>query len=76
MSIILVIVVFLIGGSILINGLTDAPNNLAAVISTRVLKPKAAIIIGVIFNTLGVFVLGACFITPEINFARLKSHNI
>jgi phosphate/sulfate permease len=38
MTIILVMVVLIIGGSVFINGLTDAPNNLAAVISTRVFK--------------------------------------
>ncbi len=71
MSIILVIVVLLIGGSTLINGLTDAPNNLAAVISTRVLKPNAALILGVVFNTIGVFFLGSAVAMTMANMVTI-----
>lgn len=71
MSIILVIVVLLIGGATLINGLTDAPNNLAAVISTRVLKPKVALMIGVIFNTIGVFFLGSAVAMTMANMVTI-----
>ena len=71
MSIILVIVVLLIGGSTLINGLTDAPNNLAAVISTRVLKPNAALILGVVFNTIGIFFLGSAVAMTMANMVTI-----
>jgi PiT family inorganic phosphate transporter len=71
MSIILLIVVLLIGVSIFINGLTDAPNALAAVISTRVLNPKAAIVIGMIFNLLGVFLLGSAVAMTMANIVTI-----
>lgn len=59
MTIILIGVLALIGLSIFLNGLTDAPNALAAVISTRVLSPKLAILVGMIFNLIGIFALGS-----------------
>lgn len=42
---------------ILVNGWTDAPNAIATCISTRSMKPRAAIYMAAIFNFLGVFVM-------------------
>ncbi len=36
-----------------VNGWTDAPNAIATVVSTNVMTPRAAILMAVIFNTLG-----------------------
>lgn len=54
---ILLIVVLLVSAVILINGWTDAPNAIATCVSTRAMSPKAAIIMAVIFNFLGVLVM-------------------
>jgi PiT family inorganic phosphate transporter len=59
MTIILVFTLFLIGCSIFVNGWTDAPNAIATVVSTRVMHPKAAIMMGAFFNFLGVFLMGS-----------------
>lgn len=52
-SLTLVIVVVLMLGVIFVNGWTDAPNAIATVISTRVMRPKSAVIMAVVFNFLG-----------------------
>jgi PiT family inorganic phosphate transporter len=44
-------------GVILVNGWTDAPNAIATCVSTRAMKPKAAILMAAIFNFLGVFAM-------------------
>ncbi len=44
-------------GVILVNGWTDAPNAIATCVSTRSIKPKAAIIMAAVFNFLGVLVM-------------------
>jgi PiT family inorganic phosphate transporter len=44
-------------GVIFVNGWTDAPNSIATCISTRSMKPRAAIILAAVFNFLGVFVM-------------------
>ncbi len=44
-------------GVILVNGWTDAPNAIATCVSTRAMKPKAAIIMAAICNFFGVFVM-------------------
>jgi len=51
---------------VLVNGWTDAPNAIATAISTRVIRPKSAIIIAAVFNFLGVFVM--TLITPKVAF--------
>ncbi len=58
MSALLIIVVLLVCGSIFVNGWTDAPNAIATVVSTRVLSPRTAIMLGAVFNFLGVFLMG------------------
>ncbi|MBE6637594.1 MAG: inorganic phosphate transporter [Ruminococcaceae bacterium] len=51
------ITVVLTLGVILVNGWTDAPNAIATCVSTRAMKPKAAILMAAVFNFLGVFVM-------------------
>lgn len=58
MSFGLYVVLGLVLCSVFVNGWTDSPNAIATVISTRVLRPKAAILLGVVFNLLGVFLMG------------------
>lgn len=52
-----VVIVALTLGVILVNGWTDAPNAIATCVSTRSMKPRAAIIMAAVFNFLGVFVM-------------------
>jgi len=54
---ILFVVVILASAVIMINGWTDAPNAIATCISTRAISPKAAIVMAVICNFLGVLVM-------------------
>ncbi len=54
----LIFVIVLVCASIFVNGWTDAPNAIATVVSTRVLKPKVAVVLGALFNLLGVFFMG------------------
>lgn len=42
---------------IFVNGWTDAPNSIATCISTRSMKPRAAILMAAFFDFLGVFVM-------------------
>jgi PiT family inorganic phosphate transporter len=49
---------------VLVNGWTDAPNAIATAISTRVIKPRNAIILASVFNFLGVFAM--TIITPKV----------
>ena len=51
------ITVLLTLGVILVNGWTDAPNAIATCVSTRAMKPKAAILMAAVFNFLGVYVM-------------------
>lgn len=57
MSITLIIVVILMLGVIFVNGWTDAPNAIATVVSTRVMRPGAAVLMAVILNFVGAFVM-------------------
>lgn len=54
---VLLVVVLLVSVVIMINGWTDAPNAIATCVSTRAISPKAAIIMAVIFNFLGVLAM-------------------
>ena len=54
---ILLIVVLLVSAVIMINGWTDAPNAIATCVSTRAMSAKAAIVMAVIFNFLGVLIM-------------------
>lgn len=53
----LAIVTVLTMGVILVNGWTDAPNAIATCISTRSMKPRAAILMATVFNFLGILVM-------------------
>lgn len=51
------IIVVLTLGVILVNGWTDAPNAIATCVSTRAMRPRAAIMMAAVFNFLGVLVM-------------------
>ncbi len=57
LSVAMVISVVLVLAVIFVNGWTDAPNAIATAVSTRCLSPRVAIIIAVVFNTLGAAVM-------------------
>jgi PiT family inorganic phosphate transporter len=44
-------------GVVFVNGWTDAPNAIATAVSTRVLSPKAAVRMAIVFNFFGVLVM-------------------
>ncbi|NMA66302.1 MAG: inorganic phosphate transporter [Clostridiaceae bacterium] len=67
----LYIVLLLVCASVFVNGWTDAPNAIATVISTRVLSPKAAIILAAIFNLLGVFMMGTAVANTTANIVTI-----
>ena len=54
--ILLIVSVFVIG-LMIVNGMTDAPNAIATCISTRAIKPKAAVIMASIFDFMGVLIM-------------------
>jgi inorganic phosphate transporter, PiT family len=58
MSIELVIVLILVLGAEFANGLTDAPNAIATVVSTRVLTPRQAVGMAAVLNIVGATVTG------------------
>ncbi len=49
----LIVSIVLVLAVIFVNGWTDAPNAIATAVSTRCLTPRNAVILAVIFNTLG-----------------------
>jgi PiT family inorganic phosphate transporter len=68
----LFVVLLLILASEFINGWTDSPNAIATVVSTRVLKPKWALIFATVFNIIGAFygtevakTIGTGIVKPE-----------
>jgi len=67
----LYIVLLLVCASVFVNGWTDAPNAITTVISTRVLSPKAAIILATIFNLLGVFMMGTAVANTTANIVSI-----
>lgn len=71
MTIGIIIVIFLVCCSIFVNGWTDAPNAIATVVSTRVLSPNAAIILGALFNLLGVFLMGTAVATTTASVVTI-----
>lgn len=73
MNIVLIFVVLLVCASIFVNGWTDCPNAIATVISTRVLSPKKAVLLGVFFNFLGVLVMGTAVASTVANFVDVGS---
>ncbi len=61
---ILIIVSILVLGLMIVNGMTDAPNAIATCISTRAIKPKSAVAMAAIFDSLGVFLM--TFISSKV----------
>ncbi len=53
----LLITTLLTLGVIFVNGWTDAPNAIATCVSTRSMRPRAAILMAALFDFLGVFVM-------------------
>lgn len=51
---VLIITTLLTLGVILVNGWTDAPNAIATCVSTRAMKPGAAVLMAAVFNLIGV----------------------
>ena len=73
-SLSLVIVLLLVLAAEFVNGLTDAPNAIATVVSTRVLSPYQAVVMAAVMNVLGVlatgtavaFTIGKGIVQPEV----------
>jgi inorganic phosphate transporter, PiT family len=71
---ILIPVLALVLAAEFVNGVTDAPNAIATVVSTRVLPPLAAVVMAAVFNLVGAVVTGTAvaatigkgFVKPEI----------
>ena len=63
MSVLLVITLLLVLGAEFMNGLTDAANAIATVVTTRVLSPKIAVGMAAILNLIGVTVTGTAVAT-------------
>ena len=61
---VLIIVVILVVGLMLVNGMTDAPNAIATCISTRAIKPKKAIAMAAICDALGIIIMS--FISSNV----------
>lgn len=73
MSLILAVTLLLVCASIFVNGWTDAPNAIATVVSTRVLHPRAAILLGAVMNFFGVFLMGTAVATTTANIVSIGS---
>lgn len=71
MQIGLIVVIFLVCCSIFVNGWTDSPNAIATVISTRVLSPKAAIVLAAFFNLAGVMLMGTAVATTTASIVTI-----
>jgi PiT family inorganic phosphate transporter len=56
--------IILVLGVVFVNGWTDAPNAIGTAVGTRVLTPRNAIIVGIIFNFLGVLLM--TLVSPEV----------
>lgn len=46
-------------GVVFVNGWTDGPNSIATAVTTRAMKPKAAVIMCAVLNAVGVVIIGA-----------------
>ena len=73
LTLLAIVVFLLILGAEFVNGWTDAPNSIATVVTTRVLSPKAAIVMAAAFNIIGAFsgtavaeTIGTNIVRPEI----------
>lgn len=81
MSIAFVVIIILVLAVVFVNGWTDAPNAIATAVSTRVLRPRSAIIMAVVFNLLGAMCMTAInaqvaeTISKMVNFEGSGSHD-
>ncbi|NSW91934.1 MAG: inorganic phosphate transporter [Firmicutes bacterium] len=75
MTIGLVFVFILVGASIFVNGWTDAPNAIATVVSTRVLRPRISVVLASIMNFLGVWLMGTAVANTIGSIIRLSPGN-
>ena len=74
MDVSLVVVLLLVLAAEFTNGLTDAPNAIATVVSTRVLSPLHAVVMAALLNVAGVlvtgtavaFTIGKGIVAPEV----------
>ena len=57
MSLAFMFSILLVLGVVFVNGWTDAPNAIGSAVATKVLRPRSAIIVAVIFNFLGVLLM-------------------
>lgn len=73
MNLLLIFAFVLIGASVFVNGWTDAPNAIATVVSTRVLPPRTAILLGAVFNFLGVFLTGSAVAMTTASIVSINS---
>lgn len=64
MSLAFILSVLLVLGVVFVNGWTDAPNAIGSAVATRVLRPRSAIIVAVVFNFLGVLLM--TFISTQV----------
>lgn len=69
----LIIVLALVLAAEFVNGATDAPNAIATVVSTRVLSPRAAVVLATVLNAVGVLAgtkvaetIGKGLVRPEV----------
>ena len=67
----LTVVALLVSASIFVNGWTDSPNAIATVISTRVLSPRAAILLAACFNLLGVLLMGSAVASTTVGVVSI-----
>ena len=75
MSPVLFIALILVCASIFVNGWTDAPNAIATVVSTRVLSPRAAVIMATIFNLVGIMCFGTAVASTIANLVDLGNQS-
>lgn len=64
MNLAFILSISLVLGVVFVNGWTDAPNAIGSAVATRVLRPRSAIIVAVIFNFLGVLLM--TFISTQV----------
>lgn len=69
----LVFVLVLVSASVFVNGWTDAPNAIATVVSTRVLKPGRAVLMAAVLNLAGVIFMGLAVATTIKNIIILPA---
>lgn len=75
-SVALIVVLGLVLAAEFVNGWTDAPNAIATVVSTRVLKPRTAVIMASILNMLGAMSGTAVAMTIGKDIVRPEAINL